>query len=214
MQLAIFGATGRTGVALVHQALERGHLVRALVRSTAKAEELLPTSAGSLRLITGDLLDGDAAAKTIVGTEAVLNVAGPVRGAPPDLQQRAIGHVIAGMQATDVRRLITLTGAGVRMPGDRPKVADRVIRTALQLMQGKMLADAVAYVEAVRASDLDWTVVRAPRLTDGEPRGTYRASPHVGGDSSTRIGRADLATAMLDLLEDPGAIGQAPVVTW
>lgn len=214
MQLAIVGATGRTGVPLVHQALARGHLVHALVRSASKAGQLLPTSHDGLRLFTGDLLDGEMAAKTIVGTDAVINVAGQVKGAPADLQQRAIEHVIDGMRAAEVRRLVTLTGAGVRMPGDQPKPADRIIRTALKLLQGKLLADSVAYVDAVRASDLDWTVVRAPRLTDGDARGTYRTATNVGGDSSTQISRADLATAMLDLLDDPASIGQAPVVSW
>jgi putative NADH-flavin reductase len=214
MQLAMFGATGRTGVPLVHQALARGHIVQAMVRSASKAGTLLPTSEESLRLFTGDLLDGEAVARTVVGADAVINVAGPVKGAPKDLQQRLIDHLLTGMHAAEVRRLITLTGAGVRIPGDHPTFADRAIRTALKLAQGALLADAVGYVETVRVSDLDWTVVRVPRLTDDAARGVYRRSSHLGSDSSTRISRTDLATAILDLLEDPTSIGQAPVVSW
>ena len=214
MHLTVLGATGRTGVPIVQQALTRGHDVTALVRSPTKAGELLPVSEDRLRLVTGDLLDGEDVKAAIIGADAVINVAGQVKGAPEDLQQRAIRHVIAAMHAADVRRLVTLTGAGVRMPGDQPKIADRVIGGALKLLQPKLLADSVAYVDEVRASDLDWTVVRAPRLTDGDARGSYRVAPNVGGDSSTQISRSDLATAILELVEDDSFVGRAPVVTW
>lgn len=215
VQLAIFGTTGRTGVPLVHQALERGHDVRALARSRAKAAELLPVDHGRFELVEGDLLDADAVQRTVAGTDAVVNVAGQVKGAPTDLQQRAIGHVLDAMRRHDVARLVTLTGAGVRVEGDRPTPVDRVFGTLLKLLQRELLEDSVAYVAKVRASDRDWTVVRAPRLTDGARRGTpLRTAASVGGGTGTQLGREDLAAFLLELVEQGSWSRQAPVVSW
>jgi nucleoside-diphosphate-sugar epimerase len=215
MHLAVLGATGRTGVPLVTQALERGHSVAALVRSPTKAAELLPAPEGPLELHVGDLLDVPAVDAFVGGADAVLNVAGRVKGAPDDLQQRAIGNVLRAMSASEVDRLVTLTGAGVRVPGDRPGAADRVFGAALRLAQPRLLADSVAYVDQVVASDRVWTVVRAPRLTDGARRDAgLRVAAHVGGGTGTTLGRADLAAFLLDVVEQGVWSRQAPVVSW
>jgi uncharacterized protein YbjT (DUF2867 family) len=215
VRLAVTGATGRTGIPLVTQALDRDHEVAALARSRTKAAEVLPLDHDRLRLVEGDLLDAAAVHRAIEGAEAVLHVAGPVKGAPEDLQQRAIAHVLEAMRVHEVTRLVTLTGAGVRVPGDRPTPIDRVFGAALKLLQGAVLRDSVAYVEQVRASDREWTVVRAPRLTDGARRGTsLRTAPNVGGGTGTQLGREDLATFLLQVTEEGSWLREAPVVSW
>jgi putative NADH-flavin reductase len=213
MQLTLIGATGRTGVHVVTQALERGHQVTALVRSETKAADLLPEVAG-LSLHVGDVLDADAVEAAVAGADAVIDVSGPVKGAPSDLRRRGVRHVLDAMTAHDVRRLVFLTGAGVRVDGDEPGVADRVIVGIMKLVQGEVLADGQAAVDAIRASSIDWTVVRGPRLTDDAGRGTYRIASNVGGDSSTKVSRADLASAILAVVDDPATHGTAPVVSW
>ncbi|HVM20087.1 MAG TPA: NAD(P)H-binding protein [Egibacteraceae bacterium] len=207
----MLGATGRTGVPLVGQALARGHSVRALVRSHDKAARL--PADDRLTLVEGDLLDAGAVSKVIEGSAAVLNVAGPGKGSPPGLQQRAIGLIIAAMTEHGVDRLITLTGAGVRDEGDQPKVIDRLFHAALKTVQGQLLADSEAYVRAVRDSGLRWTVVRAPRLVDAPVQGRYRVVRHVGAASGTKLARTDLATFILDELDGGTYVGAMPVVS-
>lgn len=213
MRLAIFGGTGRTGRALVEQALGRGHEVTALVRSSDKAAAVLPADAADLTLVQGDLLDAAAVSRASDGAEAAINVAGPVKDGPEDLQQRAMAHILAALDEHGLRRLVTLTGAGVRLPGDTPKLVDRVFGTALKLLQGAVLADSVAAVAAVRSSDTDWTVVRVPRLLDAPATGTVVIRPHVGQGTSAKLTRPDLATVLLDTVADDATIGTAPVVS-
>lgn len=212
MRLAIMGATGRTGVPLVQHALERGYEVTALARSPQKAEQLLGDPPG-LTVVEGDLLDPAAVEKAIVGSAAVLNVAGQVKGSPKDLQQRAIGLVLSAMRAHDVQRLITLTGAGVRAPGDSPGFVDKLFRLALSKLQPELLADSEAYVAAVTSSDRQWTVVRAPRLTDGPGQGSYRDAANVGQGTGTALSRPDLARFLLDEVERERYVGRLPVVS-
>jgi putative NADH-flavin reductase len=213
MQLTIIGATGRTGVHVVTQALAQGHHVTALVRSRDRAAELLP-EAPELSLHVGDALDRAAVDEAVAGADAVVDVSGPVKGAPKDLRRRSVRHVLEAMAAHDVRRLVFLTGAGVRVAGDEPGVADRVIVGIMKLVQGEVLADGQAAVDAIRASSTDWTVIRGPRLTDDAGRGTYRIATNVGGDSSTKVARVDLARAILAVVPDPSSHGTAPVVSW
>lgn len=214
VQITVLGATGRTGVPVVERALERGHRVRVLARDRAKAERLLPTGHPDLVICEGDALDAGALEDVLAGAEAVIDVSGPVKDGPKDLRGRVVGRLLPAMGHQGVRRLIFLTGAGVRVEGDRPKVADRAIRGAMRVLQPEILQDGQTAVAAVTGSDLDWTVVRVPRLADGEPRGQIRTSAHIGGDTGTTLGRHDLAVFLLDELERRTWAGQAPVVSW
>lgn len=211
MRIAVFGATGRSGMPLVEQALERGHDVTVLARSKAKAADVLP-STRRLTVIEGDILDTVAVDKVVQGADAVVNVAGHVKGSPTDLQQRAISEVLTAMANHGVRRLVTLTGAGVRTDGDEPTPIDRAFRFALEKLQPALLADSEAYVARVRAGDTDWTVARAPRLTPGRT-GSYRVARHVGKSTGTKLARGDLASFILDELEQGQYVGALPVVS-
>ncbi len=60
--------------------------------------------------------------------------------------------------------------------------------------------------QLLRGSEVDWTVVRPPRLTDGPATGRYRTSANRHLQRGRTISRADLAAAMLPLLDDPHAV--------
>jgi len=214
VHVAVLGGTGRTGAPLVQQALDRGHHVTVLVRDPDKARRLLPTTSDQLSLVEGEATDPDPLARALAGVDAVVDVTGPVSGGPKDLRGRVTRALLPTMEAQQVRRLVFLTGAGVRVEGDEPTLADRVIRGAMRLLQPTVLADGQAAVEAVTRTELDWTVVRAPRLTDADERGAVRSAAHVGGDTGTTLGRADLAAFLLDELEQATWSGRAPVVSW
>ena len=64
----------------------------------------------------------------------------------------------------------------------------------------------------LRASGLEWTVVRGPRLTEEPGRGSYRVG-WVGVEASTQISRDDLADFILTQVEDRRYVGQLPFVS-
>lgn len=197
LTLAVIGATGRTGIPLTRQAIGRGHTVRALVRSPGKRGAL----PDGVEVVAGDALDAAAVAALVDGADVALDVSGPVRGGPDDYRRRSTEVLLTALRAAGDVRLIHLTGAGVRHPDDRPGLADRAVRGLMRVVAGPLLADSTAAVEAIRAADVDALVVRGPRLTEGDPAGTYRLAPAVGEGSGIQIRRADLATALLDLAE-------------
>ena len=209
MRVAIFGASGRTGRPLVEQALARGYEVRALVRDPPK----LQVRHERLVVIRGDVLDVARVEETVAGADAVLSALGPSKTSPKDVQTRGTQNIVAAMKEQGARRLVSLTGAGVRDPQDEPKLVDRAITFLLKRLQPAVLEDGVRHAEVIKASDLEWVIVRGPRLTKGPKRGEYRVGV-IGKNSGTQISRADLAEFMLDQLTTDAHLRQMPVVSY
>ena len=199
MRIAVFGATGRTGVPFVRQALDAGHDVVAHARTPSK----LPFSDDHLTVVEGDVYTGEGVAETVGGAgapvDAVVSLLGQSSDGPDDLLTVAGDHVTAAMAEHGVDRYVTLVGAGVREEGESPSFSGKVMGTLLKLVAREVLADAEEHVRRVRATDLAYTVVRAPRLVDGEAAG-YRAGDIDLGFES--VARADVAAFCLDCLED------------
>lgn len=209
MKMVIFGATGRTGIPLVQQALEAGHEVVAFVRSPDK----MPVQHERLTLVQGDATNRvDVEAAIAPDTDVVISVLAPTRGAPRDMLPTAASHILTTMKQRGLRRVIWMTGAGVSMPQDQPKLINHLIRFALKTLSGDVLAASEQAVQQVQQSGLDYVIVRAPMLTDGEGTGQYRVG-WVGVNTGPRLARADAARFILAQAEQPTHTGQAPVIS-
>jgi putative NADH-flavin reductase len=209
MKVIVFGASGGTGIKIVKQALEAGHDVTAFVRKPAKVDIQNP----HLKLVTGDVLEAAAVQKAVEGHEAVISALGPARPPMPGMMEIAAQNIVAAMKKAGIRRLISATGAGVRDSQDQPKLIDHLMKDLLTLLAGEVLRDSAANVAVIRASDLDWTIVRYPRLLDGAHTGTYRVG-YVGKDSGSQLSRADGADFVLKELTENKYIHQMPVVSY
>ena len=207
MHLALLGATGRTGRPLLDQALAAGHTVTALVRTPSK---LAPRD--GLTVIAGDALNPDDVSTVVDGADAVVLTLGPTKGAAPDMMTRAAQNVVAAMGQHGVRRVVTETGAGVSDPQDPGGLGPAFMGGVMKLVAGKLLADSEGHVNAFRQSGLDWTAVRAPRLTEGERTGDARVGYFSMGPGHS-VARADVAEVMLRMAASDEYAGQAPMVT-
>ncbi len=210
MHLAILGATGRTGRPLIQQALDAGHTVHALARSP---ETLTAPASGADRLTVskGDATDAADVAKIVEGADAVLLALGHTKTSTDDIMVRAAENTIAAMKRHDVTRVITLTGAGVPDPADPPGLAPKILRGIMKLVVGTMLRDSERHVDLFRVSGLDWTAVRAPRLTDGPKTGRYDTGLFAMGPGES-VSRADVADYMLRCATSAEASGEAPMI--
>lgn len=209
MKIIVFGASGGTGLEIVKQALEAGHEVTAFARNPAKVTLEHP----KLRRVTGDVMNAAAVNQAIAGQEAVVSALGPSRPPVPGMMETAANNIVAAMRKAGVRRLVSTTGAGVRDPNDQPKLMDHVMKGLLTLLAGAVLRDSAANVAVLRASGLDWTIVRFPRLMDGPRTGKYRVG-YIGKDSGSQISRADGADFVVKELTERKFVGQMPVVSY
>ena len=208
MELAVFGASGRTGRLLVQQALDAGHDVIALVRTPAT----FPLKHERLTIVQGDAMNAADVDEVVQGADAVLSTLGQSKNSPKDLQTVATKNIVAAMEKYGISRIVSLTGAGVDAPQDKPKLINHVIKVALKTMQGAVLADAEQHAKVLQNSNLDWVIVRGPMLTEGSYTGKYRVG-WVGINTSARISRADVADFMLKQVTDNSYVHKAPMVS-
>ena len=212
MKIAIFGATGRTGRPLVDEALARGHEVRVLVRDSSRLSIVNP----KLTIVQGDVMNPASVEETIQGQEAVISVLGHVKGSPADIQTVATRNIINAMHKHGLKRLVSLTGASVGDPHDQPKLADRVVWLVMNMPFGgfkETLVDARNHLALLQASDLEWVVVRGPRLTEGPRRGQYKVG-FISRESGMELSRADLPDFLLKELTDNTYLGQLPLISY
>jgi putative NADH-flavin reductase len=209
MKIIVFGANGRTGKLIVTQALAKGHTVTAYARAT----EGLPQDP-HLRVIQGDVFDFGAVVDAVRGHRAVLSALGANTRKKSDLLAQALPHILEGMRQEYVNRLIVLGAAGAG-PG-WAKYQNALTNMALWVAKKTVLKypfiDQAAQERLLAASEVDYTIVRAPRLMDGPFTGTYRVLPDALPPGALRINRADVADFMLQQLTDPRFHRQGPYI--
>lgn len=156
--IAVTGSTGFVGHHVVKQALASGWHVRALVRDYAKADAILPTDpalhGGRLTLVRGDALDAKALVDLTREATGVINCAGIIREARGGqtfkrLHIGATDTLVRAAEMNSVSRLVQLSAAGVSDEG------------ICEYQRSKFAGEQI-----VRASTLDWTILR-PSLIHG-----------------------------------------------
>jgi len=200
LKLVVLGATGGTGVELVKQALERGHFVTAFVRSPERLEEFRDR----INVKQGDLLNGESLEQGIRGHDAILSAFGPripVRKEDANLLERFARALTSAMPRTGVRRVIVESVAFL--------FQDSIFPPAYllgRLLFPRIVADASAMERIFASTDLDWTMVRPPELTDKRHTGKYRMQVGHLPRFGLKISRADVADSMLQLAENGTSI--------
>jgi uncharacterized protein YbjT (DUF2867 family) len=207
-RLLVLGATGGTGRLIVKQALARGFAVRALVRSPEKATDL----AGA-ELCVGDARDPAALARALEGQDAVVSALGtpvsPFREVT--VLSSATDALVAAMKTAAVRRLVCIIGIGAGdSAGHGGSVFDRLILPALLR---KVYADKDRQEAIVRASGLDWVLVRPSVLNDRAPAEEVRALSDLSGFHGGTIARADVARFVLDQVNADTWLHRSPLIS-
>lgn len=203
MRLTIFGASGGTGKHLVKQALAGGHQVTAVVRDPARLA--VPAQPG-LQVVTADIMDPASILPAVTGADAVLTAAGPRGTGPTTVITDSVRSIAAAMDKTGTRRLLALSGSIVADDGEGLFLRYVLKPVARRTFLRHVCADMRQAEAVIAASDLDWTIMRPPALTDGPATGKYRTAFDGGLPRGIRVSRADLAACMLSLVGDVGAV--------
>ncbi|MFL6697993.1 MAG: NAD(P)-dependent oxidoreductase [Vitreoscilla sp.] len=206
MKIALIGATGFVGTAVLAELLQRGHHVTALARNPAK---LAPQAKLDARTL--DVRDADAVAAAVKGHDAVISAFNPGWEAPELYAQFMEGSaaIVAGVERSGVKRLLVVGGAGSLFvaPGvqmvDTPEFASHVPPNVVP--GAKAARDALTALRGNTA--LDWTFLSPPALlAPGERSGRYRVGGEqllMAGEAPAGISVADLAVAIVDEIETP-----------
>ena len=210
MKLTVFGATGRIGKPFVEQALSVGHEITALVRDPSR----VTIAHRLLTVVQGDAADPAAVECAICGADAVVSVmatSASQKVARTRPLTRATRNVIDAMKKKRVKRLIVSSCKTAPQPGDKPDIRFKVLKVIVKLLTPESWNDSVGFIHLVRASDLDWTIVRIGRGEDVPPTG-YVETGYVDKATRMRTSRADAVAFMLDELLKSKHLRQAPVI--
>ncbi|MEM1349157.1 MAG: SDR family oxidoreductase [Myxococcota bacterium] len=206
MKLSIFGGTGGVGSQLIPLALDAGHDVTAFARNPTN----LPRR-DELSVVEGQLDDAAAVAQAIEGAHAVLSTLGARSNTPDQVEVfgTAMQHITSAMKEHEVQRLISISGAGVLIPEDHVTMGRRFVGLLLKLFAKHVTAAKKREYEIITATDLDWVLVRPPRILPGAATGTYR----VLGDRvpSPKITQGDVAHFMLKCASGDEWVRRAPI---
>ena len=214
MKIALIGATGFVGAAVLTEALARGHEVVALVRDPAKL-----AARPGLTAVKADAYDQASVAAAVKGVDAVISAFNPGWSDPQIAPKFTVGAkaIDAAVVASGVTRLLVVGGAGSLFvaPGvqlvDTPEFPE-FIRPAAAAARD-LHTD---YVAGRAGAGLDWTFLSPPAgfgphdpATDAPRSGHYRVGADevlFAGAAPATISRADLAVAIVDEIERPAHV--------
>ena len=203
--IAVIGATGRTGRLVIEQALIRGNSVVAL----ARRPEAVHLADPRVRVTRADVLDRDSLHGVFEGCDAVISALGV--GTSKDATEvysKGIANVLAEMGCAETNQLAVVSAAPVGPPEDHPGFEHK----ALWRLFGATYTDMQRMEAVLTASDATWISIRPPRLLAKPAFGSYRI-----GLKPPKKGRAirypDLATALLDVLDQPQFFRTAPYIS-
>jgi putative NADH-flavin reductase len=194
----IFGASGRIGGELLSQSLEAGHEVTAVVRGG------LDLAHPRLTVVKADVMDPGAITDAVDGADAVFSALGPRGTGPTTVCSDGVRSIVTAMAKTGAQRLVAVSADGPYVYPENGLLMRRVAKPIVQRVLRHGFADLLTMEEAIRNTDLNWTVVRPPRLTDGPLTRSYRTAIDAGLRGGSKISRADVADCMLGLATDPG----------
>jgi uncharacterized protein YbjT (DUF2867 family) len=209
MKVLVLGATGGTGRLIVRDALAKGHSVVALVRSKATAPDLPGAD-----VVEGDARDESAILRALDGCDAVVSSLGTGISTFGEVTLLSVATpaLVAAMKRSDVRRLVCISALGVGdSRGHGGFFFDRLFQPLLlrNAYKDKELQEA-----AIRASSLDWVIVRPGALNDESARGNVRAITDLTDVRGGKIARADVARFVVEQLTTDTWLRRTPLVLW
>jgi putative NADH-flavin reductase len=209
--LLVIGASRGVGLDTVKAALAAGHRVRAFARGAA----FIPIESPQLEKIATDALDPANVAQAVAGVDAVIQTLGAPRTAQSVLAattlfSRSTRILIDAMRGGGIKRLVTVTGLGA---GDS-RGHGGFLYDALffPLILKRIYDDKDVQEQMIRASDLDWTIVRPGLLTSGPATGAVRALADPKDWGGGYISRADVAEFLVREAFERKFLRQTPLL--
>jgi putative NADH-flavin reductase len=209
-KISVFGASGRTGKLFTELALQNGYEVKPLVRDPSKLE----LQHSNLEVIQGDVLDPAKVGETIKATDAVINLIGNRKDSPPDLRRTSTQHILNAMQQNKVKRLIALSSPfAILDERDKPSFYFKfAVLMTKPLFGAALVEDGRASLDLIRCSELDWTIVRAPTLSNQPSKGNYRVG-YLDANTGKIASRSDVAAFLLDVLVNDKYVRETPLIS-
>ncbi len=210
LNILIIGGTGKTGLEIIKQGLEKGYGITALVRDPNKLKLKHP----NLRIAQGDVLKPESFGDAFQGQDAVLSALGHKKFfIKTTILSRGTENIIAEMNKHNIKRFICITSLGIN--DSRYKLGLYYTLFVSPVIIYFYFSDKAKQEKIIMQSNLDWTIVRPGQLTNGKKRTKYKHGFDLGHYIFTKlISRSNVAHFMLRQLEDKTYLHKAAGVTY
>jgi putative NADH-flavin reductase len=210
MKITILGSTGFVGKVLIKKAITAGYQIKTLARNPEKLKEIKD----KIEIIKGSVFESSAIELALEGAEVVLSTIGPPTGKPCDPAQyeKAMKDIVRIMDKHRIKRYIHIGGA-VHKGGENEvwNFKRKFLRLFLNLFGKKILIAKHLEWEVLKSSDLDWTLIRPPRIAN-EP-----ASGNISVDEKNlknlKVSVEDLSDFILLQITSKEWIRKAPLIS-
>lgn len=208
LKILVIGGTSGIGLETVKLALARGHWVTSMARHAPAA----PIVHDHLKYIQGSIINAAQVSVAVSGQDVVVTtISIPVSRKPVRVFSLGASNVLFAMNRAGVKRLVAVTGIGA---GDSRGHGGFAYDHVLQpLILGAMYADKDLEETMIRASAVDWTIVRPGSLTDETAKLHYWVVKNLDGVTAGRIARADVAHYIVAAIESGQDLRTAVLLT-
>ena len=205
MKVLVFVASGATGYNLVSQALEKGHHVRAFVRDPSK----LTIENKNLSIFQGDVSNYQQVEDAVKDQEVVISALGAATPFKRNFMLiKGIENIVGAMTKLHVERLVYQSFLGVK---ENRKELGFLLDRIVSLVLKSSIQDHEVKEDIITSSNLQWTIVRCPTLTNGPFTGKYIHGERIQSTSILpSLSRADVADFMLKELQEKKYIQKKP----
>jgi putative NADH-flavin reductase len=197
-KIIVFGATGGTGLQVVQQALSAGYKATVVVRNP----DAFTISHKNLEVIKGDVLQPGTFENSFNCKDAIISCLGSKAMRQTVIYSKGISNIINAMRKAGINRVVCISAGAAVIPPKSSFLIKFVVKNTLQRIFRYMYADMLLMEKILSESNLNWTVIRAPRLTNGPLTGKYRIAPEDLLAIQSKLSRADLADCIIKHLTD------------
>lgn len=205
-KVVVFGASGKVGSRIIVRLLEKDIQVTAFVHGE---HAFAPNP--HLTIFKGNIYSADDVRAALSGADAVVSALGSWGTPKKDILSSGMQNIIPAMQASGIKKIVSVTGADARAPGDKPDLMHKLTHSFFGVVANKILEDGEKHITLLAGSKLDWTVLRSPVMNESGTSGSYVLRETLPSLTAT-IHRDDVASAMVDLLESDQYVRRAPVI--
>ncbi|HTF17604.1 MAG TPA: NAD(P)H-binding protein [Chryseolinea sp.] len=197
-RIVVIGANGGIGRHVVGQALKQNIQVAAVLRDPSR----LTLVHQNLTVVRGDIMQPGTLDGVIQDNDIVVSAIGSNSLKETVLYSQGVRNIITSMQRTGLRRALFISASGLEVNPTHTWLIRFATRQILQRILRHMYADLERMEQVIKESNIDWTIVRPPRLVDEPETGIYRVSINKVLDNPMTISRADVSNYILGHLTD------------
>jgi len=203
MKILLLGATGRTGIYIIEEALKKGHKIVAIARDPDKLKNY------DIDIIQGTPYDFETLEKALIGCDAVINTLNVSRksdnpwaplAAPKDLISKSAANAIKAMEKTGIKRFVALSTIGA---GRSWKTSPAILKFIVSISNLRhAFIDHGKQEEILENSSIDYTICRAPMLSTENNTSGAVATKEAETPQSMKLSRNSAAEYFIKIIEN------------